>query len=105
MFFTPRANVIESIEGFSIEVLGRTGLCYREGGRSLKVDSEVLVGPSGMVVDASSIRAWTSPNENERIDDTRRKQIVENVLRASGAAIKVFKRDVFGRNRIAAGRR
>jgi Immunity protein 74 len=82
VFFIPRVNIIESDEGFSVEVLGRTGLCYREGDRSLKVDSEVLMGPTGMVIDASSIRAWTPPHENERIDDARRKQIVENIQAA-----------------------
>ncbi|HSQ64915.1 MAG TPA: Imm74 family immunity protein [Polyangiaceae bacterium] len=72
-------NVIESDTGFSVEVLGHTGLCYREGERSLKVDSEVLMGSTGMVVDASSIRTWAPPHENEVIDAARRKQIVENI--------------------------
>jgi hypothetical protein len=82
MFFIPRVNVIESDTGFSVEVLGRTGLCYREGDRSLKVDSEVLMGPTGMVIDASSIRAWAPPHERELIEDARRKQIVENIQAA-----------------------
>lgn len=82
MFFIPRVNVIESDAGFSVEVLGRTGLCYREGDRNLKVDSEVLMGPTGMVIDASSIRAWTAPHEKELIDDGRRRQIVENIQAA-----------------------
>jgi hypothetical protein len=34
--------------GFSVEVLGRTGLRYREAGRQMFVDSEVLTGPRGM---------------------------------------------------------
>lgn len=82
MFFIPRVNVIESDKGFSVEVLGRTGLCYREGDRSLNVDSEVLMGPTGMVIYASSIRTWAPPCEEERIDDARRKQIVENIQAA-----------------------
>ena len=82
MFFIPRVNVVESDTGFSVEVLGRTGLCYREGDRSLKVDSEVLMGPTGTVIDASSIRTWAPPHEKEVIEDTRRKQIVENIKAA-----------------------
>jgi hypothetical protein len=31
MFSIPRVNVIESDNGFSVQVLGRVGLCYREG--------------------------------------------------------------------------
>ena len=38
----------ESSDGFSVEVLGRTGLRYREGDRQMFVDSEALTGPSGM---------------------------------------------------------
>jgi hypothetical protein len=82
MFLIPRVNVIESDTGFSVEVLGRTGLCYREGDRKLMVDSEVLMGPTGMVIDASSIRRWAPPHEKEVIADARRKQIVENIQAA-----------------------
>jgi len=82
MFFIPRVNVIESDSGFSVEVLGRTGLCYREGNRNLKVDSEVLMGPSGMVVDASSVRKWSPPHDDQVIDEARRKEIVGNIQAA-----------------------
>jgi hypothetical protein len=37
-------------EGFSMEVLGRRGLRYREAERQMFVASEVLIGPSGMTV-------------------------------------------------------
>jgi hypothetical protein len=46
MFTSPRPNLCESSDGFSVEVLGRTGLRYCEGGRQMFVDSEVLSGPS-----------------------------------------------------------
>jgi hypothetical protein len=49
MFFEPRVNFIESDQGFAVEVLGRVGLRYTEGSHSLFVDSEVLVGPLGML--------------------------------------------------------
>jgi hypothetical protein len=82
MFFIPRANVIESDTGFSVEVLGRTGLSYQEGDRSLRVDSEVLMGTTAMAVDASSIRSWDPPYGEELIDESRRRQIVENIQAA-----------------------
>ena len=50
MFTSPRPNLYESSDGFSVEVHGRTGLCYREAGRQMFVDSEVLTGPSGIAV-------------------------------------------------------
>jgi hypothetical protein len=42
MFKETRKNVVESDEGFSIEVLGRTGIKYTEGEKTMFVDSEVL---------------------------------------------------------------
>ena len=92
MFFVPRTNVVESDSGFSVEVLGRTGLLYREGGKSVRVDSEVQLGPSGMIVGASSIRHWDSPHEHLQIDDQTKRRIVENIQQAfrfSGFEIEV----------------
>jgi len=82
MFEIPRVNVIQSDEGFSVEVLGRTGLLYTEGSRSLHIDSEVLAGPSGLVIYTNSIRSWNPPHDNEAIDKSKRDAIVENVRRA-----------------------
>jgi hypothetical protein len=50
MFTSPRANFYESSDGFSVELLGRTGFRYREAGRQMFVDSEVLTEVSGMAV-------------------------------------------------------
>ena len=50
MFTSPRPNLYESSEGFSVEVVGRTGLRYREADREMFVDSEVLTGSSGMAI-------------------------------------------------------
>ena len=50
MFKEIRTNVVESDEGFSVEVLGRTGIKYTEGSKTLIVDSEVLLGPHGMMI-------------------------------------------------------
>jgi hypothetical protein len=38
-FSEPEVNVIESTEGFSIRVLGRTGLRYTEGARSVWIEN------------------------------------------------------------------
>jgi hypothetical protein len=82
MFSIPRVNVVESDAGFSVEVLGRVGLCYREGERSLHVDSEVLMSPAGMQIDASSIRSWKAPHDGVPLADAERKRIVENIRAA-----------------------
>jgi hypothetical protein len=82
LFTIPRVNVIESDEGFSVEVLGRTGLLYSEGDRSLRVNSEVLAGPAGMAVYSRSIRNWSEPHEHEEIDTAKRETIMDNIRRA-----------------------
>jgi hypothetical protein len=66
MFKIPRVNVIESDEGFSIEVLGRTGLLYTEGLKSMHIDSEILASPGGIAMLKNSIRAWNPPYEKMR---------------------------------------
>ena len=82
MFKIPRVNVITSDEGFSIEILGRAGLRYIEGAKRLEVDSEVLAGPSGMVIYQNSIKSWDPPHNNELIDESKRNTIVDNIRRA-----------------------
>jgi len=82
MFKIPRENVIESDEGFSVEVLGRTGVLYTEASRTLRVDSEVLAGPSGLVIYKNSFHTWGLPHDNETIDEIKRDAIIENIRRA-----------------------
>lgn len=82
MFSIPRPNVIESTDGFSVEALGRTGLRYSEAGKTLKIDSEVLAGPSGMVVYTDSINHWEDPHHIEPFNDTDRQRVIENVKAA-----------------------
>lgn len=79
MFTTPRPNLYESSDGFSVEVLGRTGLCYREAGRQMFVDSEVLIGSSGMGVYKDTIEKWDSPHENVPVTDLDRDRILKNI--------------------------
>jgi hypothetical protein len=79
MFKIPKVNVIESDEGFSVEVLGWTGLKYIQNGKTLFIDSEILKDPYDAVIGASSIKKWDS---GELIDDKTKSIIVDNVLRA-----------------------
>jgi Immunity protein 74 len=81
-FSAPRPNLIVSSSGFSVEVLGRTGMRYSEGDRTLFVDSEVLAKPGAMALYRSSIKAWDAPHETDAITDDERSRIVENIGRA-----------------------
>lgn len=80
MFTTPRPNYFESSEGYSVEVLGRTGLTYREADFEMFVDSEVLTGPTGMVVYRDSIARWKPPNDQLNITDKDKERIAQNII-------------------------
>jgi hypothetical protein len=93
MFTSPRPNLYESSGGFSVEVLGRTGLRYREAGRKMSVDSEVLTGPSGMAVYKDTIQKWDPPYENISVTDSDRNRILNNIrdaFRSQGFDIDVI---------------
>jgi Immunity protein 74 len=81
MFSLPRANVIESDAGFSVEVLGRVGMKYREGEKVLFVDSEVLAPGKGIALFTDSIREWEAPN-GQLIGPEKKTSIIENIKAA-----------------------
>jgi len=82
MFTIPRVNVVASDEGFSVEVLGRTGIEYREADKSAFVDSEVLVTGRGIAVFKNSIQRWRPPHDKEPISFEQRQHILNNICRA-----------------------
>ena len=76
-----------------VEVLGRTGLCYREDGRQMFVDSEVLTGSSGMAVYKDTIQKWNPLYDNVRVTDSDRDRILNNIrdaFRSQGFEIDVI---------------
>jgi hypothetical protein len=94
MFKIPRVNVIESDEGFSVEIISRTDLRYTQGDKTLIVDSEILAStsPFFLVIFPDSIQSWDPPHEGEPIDKATRKSIIDNICRAfafKGQRIKV----------------
>jgi hypothetical protein len=79
MLSSPRPNLVESDAGFSVEVLGRVGMRYREGQKSLFVDSEVLSAGHGIMILAKSIRKWDSPHDEEPIAAEKKAAIIANI--------------------------
>ncbi len=73
MFSEPRKNLVASDEGYSVEVLGRTGLLYTDGSRSAWIDSEVLMGEPALIVFLDRLEVWrrsavqVTPAERELI--------------------------------------
>ena len=84
-FSEPEPNLIASSSGFSVRVLGRTGMRYIEGPRSVWIDSEVLAQPGSIVIFEPSIRVWESPDDPGPVTDHDRSQIVQNIKRAFDA--------------------
>jgi hypothetical protein len=81
-FSAPRPNLIQSDSGFSVEVLGRTGMRYVEGDRSMFVDSEVLAKPCAIALWRESIKRWDPPHDAEAVGPEDRSRIIENIQRA-----------------------
>ena len=78
-FFIPRPNVIQSDQGYSVEVLGRTGLRYTEDSQTFLIDSEVLAGPAGLVVYSESIKVEGVPYNQMPFTPEDRTRIIENI--------------------------
>jgi hypothetical protein len=76
---SPRPNLVESDSGFSVEVLGMTGMRYTEGGRVMKIDSEVLAGTAGIALFTKSIKGWEPPHEADALTDADKRQIIANI--------------------------
>jgi hypothetical protein len=90
-FSEPEANVIQSSQGFSVRVLGRTGLRYTEGGRAIWVDSEVLAKPGAIAFAVASIRFWEGDDPSE-VSNRDRVRVADNIaraLRACGYEVEV----------------
>ena len=84
MFRIPRVNVVESDEGFSVEVMGRTRLRYTQGDKTLLVDCEIQAygSPIAIVIFKSSIQNWGPPYDKDLIDNATRDIIIDNIRRA-----------------------
>lgn len=80
-FSEPEPNLIQSSAGFSVKVLGRTGMRYMEGGRSVWIDSEVLGKPGAIALFKDSIKTWEGDSP-EQMSDADRDRIAENIKRA-----------------------
>jgi hypothetical protein len=80
-FSEPEPNVIESSDGFSVTVLGLTGMRYMEGARSVWIDSELLAKPRAIALSKKTIRFWEGPEPGE-VSTEDRDRIADNIKRA-----------------------
>jgi hypothetical protein len=89
-FFSMLRSILSSMPGpnlykeagYSVGVLGRIGLRYREAGRSVFVDSEILSTQTRMVAHRGSIKRWDPSNELDALDEADRDRIIQNMRHA-----------------------
>ena len=81
MFKIPRPNVIQSSDGFKVEMIGRTKLVYTEFGRKVNVDCEWLAGPNALIVYTDTLTQWMIP-AGVGISNEEKVKIVENIREA-----------------------
>lgn len=83
MFHIPRPNVIESDSGFSVEILGRTGMQYRETAKVMFIESEILMTDvPTMAIWKDHIRGWRPPHDQELVAEEKRIEILRNICAA-----------------------
>ncbi|MBM3610901.1 MAG: hypothetical protein FJX18_05200 [Alphaproteobacteria bacterium] len=64
---------------FIVKALGRSGLLYQEGKKSMKIDSEMLVGPNyDIVIYKDSVKQWNPPFENDPVNEDDKNRILSN---------------------------
>jgi hypothetical protein len=83
-FSEPEPNVIESSAGFTVRVLGRTGMRYVEGDRSVWIDSEVLAPPGAIAMFKDRMKE-ERPNDSAEFTEADRDRITSNIKRAFDA--------------------
>jgi hypothetical protein len=94
MFSIPRVNVIESDRGFSIELLGRTGMHYKEKDKTIFIECEILMTQSpNIALWKDCTMEWHFPYKEEAITKEMRAKIIKNICDAlewRGVDVKIL---------------
>jgi hypothetical protein len=92
-FFVPRPNVYQCSDGYVVEIVGRTGMRYSEGGRTMFVDSEILAPPAGVAIYKDTIARWEPPHAAEALSPDECLRIRDNIvaaLQSQGIAVDLL---------------
>ena len=82
-FSYPRANLIVSSAGFSVEVRAPSAIRYVEMGRAMDIFAEVLMTPEPkLAVRSGDIRVWEEAGARVDVTESERSRIIENLGRA-----------------------
>ena len=66
-------------KSYSIRIHGRAGITYKEGVRTLEIDSEMLIGKYDYAIYWTKVTNWAPPYENEKLSETEKARIKVNI--------------------------
>lgn len=82
-FTYPRANLIVSRKGFSVEVRAPSGIRYTERDRVMEIFAEFLATPEPKIaLRARDVRSWLEPHMAVEVTDSDRERIIKNIRNA-----------------------
>ena len=67
------------LKKYKVIAKGRSGLTYKEGDKTITVDSELLSESLGIAIFIDSIKSWDAPYNEEALSDEDRSCIIENI--------------------------
>jgi hypothetical protein len=67
------------LKKYKVIAKGRSGLIYKEGDKTISVDSELLSESLGIAIFTDSIKSWDAPYSEEVLSDEDRNRIIENI--------------------------
>jgi hypothetical protein len=72
------------LKKYKVVAKGRSGLLYKEGDKTITVDSELLSESLGIAIFTDGIKSWDAPYNEEALSDEDRCRIVENIKKDLG---------------------
>jgi hypothetical protein len=82
MFNRLDPNTVQSDAGFMVRAVRIHDVRYTEGGRSVTIPGEILVGDPSYVLYLSALKKWDPPFQADQLSETERLRIAENVTAA-----------------------
>jgi hypothetical protein len=67
------------LKKYKVVAKGRSGLLYKEGEKTIAVDSEQLSESLGIAIFTNSIKSWEAPFNDEALSNEDRTRIIENI--------------------------
>ena len=64
---------------YKVIAKGRSSLIYKEGDKTITVDSEQLSESLGVAIFTDSIKSWDAPYSEEALSDKDRSRVIENI--------------------------